>query len=219
MQEEWSKYYNGKFIDRDEYLVNECVGKKVLHIGCADSPFTENKYRNGTSLQQKLAIKSEYVVGLDIDDDALQICKKYSKNNNEMYLNQKEFEVEAKKYKFDTIIAGDVIEHVNSPIEFLKYLIDLSEQYNSTLIITTINATAIKPALRGLFYREAVHPDHNCYFSCGTIRGLMKKLNATQKQEYIFFNYKSNLSIFFKLLSKISPLTSDGLGIKIYQKL
>ncbi len=45
--------------------------------------------------------------------------------------------------KFDTIIAGEIIEHVESPIKFVKYCKSLLKN-NGRIIITTPNAAGIQ---------------------------------------------------------------------------
>lgn len=45
--------------------------------------------------------------------------------------------------KFDTIIAGEIIEHLSSPIEFIKYCKTLLKK-SGRIVITTPNATGIQ---------------------------------------------------------------------------
>lgn len=54
-----------KMIRRDDWLVEACRGKRVLHIGCTDSPITTDKISNRELLHFKLAAVAKQIIGLD----------------------------------------------------------------------------------------------------------------------------------------------------------
>ena len=153
-------------IDRDSTIVSICKGKSVLHIGAADSPFHEDKAKQGILLHQKVEHVASELIGVDIDQEAIESLKKWGVEN--IILGDIRSRDLLSGRIFDVVLCCDVIEHVDGP----RQLLDAAARYlgeHSYLIITTINATAVKPALRAAFGYEAVHPDHICYFSFGTL--------------------------------------------------
>jgi D-alanyl-D-alanine carboxypeptidase len=57
---------------RDDYIVNTCKGKNILHIGAADWPYTQEKLDGGNLLYALLdnVVKSQ--VGIDLDKEAFK---------------------------------------------------------------------------------------------------------------------------------------------------
>lgn len=61
---------------RDDYLLNLAKGRKVLHIGCTDWPYTEEKIENGTLFHDKLVKVAKKVVGIDISEEGVKVMRK-----------------------------------------------------------------------------------------------------------------------------------------------
>src|SRR3990172_9925288 len=154
-----NRLHNARVVDREDQLIRECVGKKVLHLGCTDSPFTQNNLDNGTALHPKLESVASEIVGVDIDEAALaslgNMCQR-----SELVCCDVESTVLLDRLSgrnFDVVVCADIIEHLNNPGAMLSNLVKVMRP-GSKVVITTINALAIKLVLRALFAREAVHP-------------------------------------------------------------
>lgn len=197
-------------VNRDIIITSMCTGKSVLHVGAADSPFHEDKAKNGMLLHQKIERVASELIGIDIDQNAIESLKKWGIKN--IIIGDIKSKDLLHGKTFDVVLCCDVIEHVDEPGQLLgaakRYLAD-----HSRLVVTTINATAAKPALRAMFGREAVHPDHICYFSFGTLCRLMQRWNL--KPEYFgTFNYPTVhrlTGILMKLISQCAPGLGDGI--------
>lgn len=168
---DWTKKIpSGCLIDRDEEIVEQCRGKTILHVGAADAPFEVDKGRTGVLLHQKIQRVAKRVVGVDIDVKAIEALREFGIDDIVCadFCASDPFPGEV----FDVVLCCDVIEHVPSPGPLLsacrRYMDD-----NSKLIVTTINATALKPALRALAGRESVHSDHLAYYSFATLGKLL----------------------------------------------
>jgi len=78
--------------------------------------------------------------------------------------------------------------------------------------VTTINATAAKPAIRALFSREDVHFEHTAYFSYSTLCQVLM-MNRFVPESFGAFSYPTYsrvLGMFFRTLAKFAPGTADG---------
>lgn len=52
---------------RHPFIVDYCIGKKVLHIGCVDAGLMEERYKQNELLHQKLDKVASLLYGIDID--------------------------------------------------------------------------------------------------------------------------------------------------------
>ena len=57
--------------NREQFILNKCKGKKVLHLGCCDSPVTKFKFKNETLLFQLIDDICAIQQGLDFDQDSI----------------------------------------------------------------------------------------------------------------------------------------------------
>ena len=40
--------------DRVSYILSACLGKRVLHVGCVDAPYTQRRFERGTLLHMAI---------------------------------------------------------------------------------------------------------------------------------------------------------------------
>src|SRR5436190_1514233 len=109
-----------KIVDRDTYFLDACRGKKVLHIGCTDAPFTQSKFASGALLHQKLGPVTSILVGVDIDKESVDWLTE--RGVKDLYVwDASNIKTLVAKIGFipDVIVAGEVLEHLSSPLEFL----------------------------------------------------------------------------------------------------
>ncbi|GAC1387363.1 MAG: hypothetical protein NVS1B7_1530 [Candidatus Saccharimonadales bacterium] len=131
--EAWSKVYN--FIKPNS---------RILDIGCSSGRLGEALIKD----------KNAYVVGLDLDDDDIELAKK---NLNEAHKLNIEKDKVSHLGKFDMIIMADVIEHLVDPVKALKKIRSLLNPKGELIfsIPNMANATVRIELLKGHFeYRE-----------------------------------------------------------------
>jgi len=221
-------------VNKEKYILEQLelfAKKKVLHVGCTNSPNTIHRWDTGTLLHKNLCdvanrIKAN-LVGIDIDDKAIKFLQK--KMPNSKFLNidaHKLWEYFREKTKFDLIIAGDVIEHLPNPGIFLKscerVLVD-----DGKIIISTSNSFGIIRFVKSLLFHEAVHSEHTAYYSPKTLDRLLQ-MNGLTIEKYNFYKSepvtKFSLNRYFSnTIESISciiwPHFSEGIIIKAYKKI
>jgi len=179
-----------KPVDRVEFLLSQCEGKRVLHLGCTNWPYTDGTLNDGSLLHSRIAERSDELFGVDTDDRGLEILRGRGVKN--LYLGDLERLEDCELNEtFDVIVAGEMIEHLNNPGLFLRGVKRFLGN-NSTLIITTINAYS---ALRFLIYSlkgkggsaEPVHPDHVAYYSFSTLKLLLER-NGFEITNFYFYD-------------------------------
>jgi SAM-dependent methyltransferase len=102
------KHKYGRTSDERANLIKNSIGsgKKVLDLGCRDGSLT------------KYYIDGNEVVGVDIDDIALSICKK-NLDIQTFHLDLNE-QLPFDNSSFDAVVAGEIIEHLIFPEFFVK---------------------------------------------------------------------------------------------------
>lgn len=199
-----NRLQHASLVARDACLIGHCFGKRVLHLGCTDSPFTQGKLENGASLHLKLEPASAEIVGVDIDEIGLTMLGKFCQKSKLLCFDVESpsfvNELSATHREFDLVVCADIIEHLNNPGAMLSNLSRIMKP-NSKLIVTTINALAAKLFLRALCGREAVHPDHVSYYSFATLKHLCGRFEFAVENEFQTFLYPFKS----RLLTAIQP--------------
>lgn len=207
-------------VDRVAFLKKLCKGKKVLHLGCADYPFTQDSIDAGRLLHFELDKITEELYGFDFDEKGLKILEENGATN----LYQADLEnldaVDLDK-KFDVIVAGEMIEHLSNPGLFLKGIQRYMSE-DTKLLITTINAyMGMRFWIYGLRGRggsfEPVHQDHVAYYSYSTLNLIVERENL-KVDEFMFYNlgdeHRVHLPWHYKFCNdvcvKIAPHWADG---------
>jgi 2-polyprenyl-3-methyl-5-hydroxy-6-metoxy-1,4-benzoquinol methylase len=221
LREVYNYYRAQKSVQRVDYILELCRGKKVLHLGCSDYPFTKDRIGTSLFLHDKLLKISSKVVGLDLSKEGIEIMKNAGYCN--IYLgNIENADIYDKLGIFDIILAGEIIEHISNPGLFLDSIREFIKNNNTKLIITTVNSYCL---FRNIYHfthlgKEYVHPDHVYYFSFSTLKRLLNQHKFTLI-DFVFYNIDQELkktksvAKYFWFLDMISkyffPSTSDGL--------
>jgi len=172
---------------RFEIIIKRVRGT-VLHLGSNNSEKGENL--------NKLLERNHKVYSCDIIGNP---DFKIDLNKNKWPINK----------KFDTIVAGEIIEHVENPLLFIKNCYNLLNK-EGKLILTTPNATSLSYIMNLMW---CVGSDKNlCHihaFTSGMIYVLIK--NAGFKNINIKYLNSYSKNIFTIFISKIIPRLSGGI--------
>lgn len=166
-----------KLSDRAARIVELCRGKRVLHIGCADQLFTDQKFLDGTLLHALVSAVAEESYGIDPSAESVAALERHGYRNLTIGTVQ---EVAKKglldSVQFDVLLAGEVLEHVPDAAGFLAGMRQFLGVPSSRLILTTPNAfCAYRFVHRMLGGSELVNCDHVAYYSPSTLTTLLRK--------------------------------------------
>jgi len=161
-------------VDRIEFIARACAGCRVLDLGAMDETALAAKRGRGTWLHGEIAISALAVDG--VDNSALVPAEGLRTGPNATIrrgdIAQPDLLVAALAPAPDVVVAGELIEHLENPLQFLKRLGSIGVLAGRTLILSTPNATALHNVLIGLTRRESTHQDHLCIFSYKTLATL-----------------------------------------------
>ncbi|CAN5282944.1 hypothetical protein BH20ACI2_BH20ACI2_19460 [soil metagenome] len=172
-------------------LINElCAGKSVLHLGCTNSPYTEESISDNSLLHFELKKISRDLWGIDSDQAGIDILASHG-SEQIVQGDLEKLEELRLDVPFDVILAGEMIEHLNNPGLFLQG-VKSHMGPDTILIITTINAYC---GMRFFYYGvrgkrgkfEPVHPDHVAYYSYSTLK-LMLERHGYKIDQFLFYD-------------------------------
>ena len=213
-----------RLVQRVDYILSQCEGKRVLHLGCTNWPYTENSLADGTLLHSAIRERCSDLYGIDADENGLELLRQKGFDN--LYTANLEaledFDITS---TFDLVIAGEMIEHLNNPGLFLKGIKRFLAP-GADLLITTVNAYCFVRALLYAFKgrggeNEPVHPDHVAYYSYSTLRLLLKR-HGFDNTEILFYDIGTEhrphnrrlINLANDVAVKLFPQLSDGLIAK-----
>ena len=161
---------------RQDYVLDRCAGRRVLHVGCVDAGLLEQRFLAGELMHQELAGVASELWGVDVDAAGIDFLRRNGFSN----LHVSDASAIASvpgitEVGFDVILATELLEHLSNPGLFLDGVRDLMRPGETELIVTVPNAFRVRTLLHLLRGVEYVHPDHNYWFSYHTITGLMRK--------------------------------------------
>ena len=173
-----------KFIcNRDEFILEKCTGKSVLHIGATDWPHTEKKLSEGTLLYANLneVVKSQ--VGIDLDKKTTDFLNDLNFKNSKVEIMDMN-KIYDLNISVDIILFTETIEHVVNAgiaLENLKKIMKTGTE----LIISTPNSYAVGNFFNAIKGREVQHPDHSLSFTHKTLLQLLHKCDL-EVSEFLY---------------------------------
>jgi len=166
-----------KITERMDYILEACRGRQVLHLGCANAPYTEEEIARDNLLFTHVDKVAATQYGIDLSPDGIAILRARGFGN--LAVADIEALPEPPPFAdidFDIVLAGDTIEHLTNPGAFLLGVRRYLQRPASRLLLTTVNAYCAYRFFYSLLTgREGVHPGHTCYFSAKTLTALLAR--------------------------------------------
>ncbi len=209
-----------ELVQRVDFVKAMCAGKKVLHLGCANYPYTRNSIENEMLLHFDLEKIAGDLYGFDFDQPGLDILAK-SGTKNLYRADLERLEDVPLSETFDVIVAGEIIEHLNNPGLFLNGIRRFMNS-ETRIIVTTVNAyCGLLFLIYGLRGRggtnEPVHRDHVAYYSYSTL-GLLLARHNLPVEKFMFYDVGTEhrphnrkiWNLANDIFVKLSPQLGDG---------
>lgn len=176
-------------LGRLQVLSSLCAGKRVLHVGCADWPITDVR----TSLHVALEAHCAALDGVDPHAGALDQLRPFVKGELFTDLSQA-------TGRYDVVLVPEVMEHVADVEGFLAQI----EAVDASCFLISV-PDAFQCRSRHFDYigetetfLEAVHPDHNVWYTPYTFANTIRKYSGLELQRMWFFNRISLLALLSK---------------------
>jgi 2-polyprenyl-3-methyl-5-hydroxy-6-metoxy-1,4-benzoquinol methylase len=199
--------------DKNTFVVDRARGKAVLHIGMGgfvdDAERTEKFIQDelAGSLHVQIAGVARSLAGFDIDQktiDAMRTvvpeCDYYLGD-----LTATQLPDDLAGRRFDLIVFGDVLEHLDNFRQALTNLKSLLAP-GGQLLISTANAHSFDAFVKMMFSYESAHEEHTSYFSYLTLKRLleMNRLALTDFRYYTHLHVKKYESLTHRISYTVS---------------
>jgi predicted TPR repeat methyltransferase len=202
-----------RVVSRVDEILRLCRGKKVLHLGCTDAPYTKERGERLLHTRMLEVTDASALWGLDVSEDGCRMLQEMG-FDHVLHGNVEDMSASLLAENFDVVVAGEIIEHLANVGLFLDGVREIMSP-TTELVVTTPNASSIKGFVHALLRREKVHPDHNYYFSHRTATQVLEKFGLTPREVYYYQDVEgTGMTRFvdrtFKLATKWSPVWADG---------
>src|SRR5437763_4321607 len=104
--------------NREAVILDLCAGKRVIHLGFVDEHQLEAKRKGGRWLHDRLGEVSRQLIGIDLDPAGVETARELG---YEAYVADAQDEAELRQLALEpaeVVVAGEVIEHLESPGRF-----------------------------------------------------------------------------------------------------
>ena len=185
--------HSNLFPHRDDFIIKECRGKNVLHIGACDWPFTEKKFNSSSLLFQKIDAVCSQQLGVDMDKGSIDFLNSKNLKKSKLVMADMNDSFET---SFDTevIIFADTLEHLSNAGVALESLKNKMSQ-NTKMILTVPNAFFVGNFMYSFLGREAQHPDHKAAYTPKTLTQLLTSCEFHINELYMTYPDTNNPSI------------------------
>ncbi len=184
-----------EIISREATIINLIRDKDVIHIGCSDHiQIINSKIRDNIWLHKLITENARKCFGIDIDRDSIDYVKKELGYQNVFYGNilTDEFK-DLKENKWDYAVFGEIIEHLDDPVSFLKVFKAKYGENVSRFIITVPSIYNKRQYINMKNYREVINSDHRFWFTPYTISKVL--VSAGYNPEKLDYSNLQSLSI------------------------
>ncbi len=215
------KFANGKFFtvaapnnkntDRLDFLEDISKEKRIIHVGFADHiPLIDSKISNGTWLHKRLIDVSNKCVGIDILQDSVTYVREKHKISNLFCLDIIKDEPPASiaNEVWDYMIIGEVIEHIDNPVEFLDIIRQKYKPFVKNIIITVPNAFRWHNIRLIFKHQEFINTDHRFWFTPFTLAKIITQAGYDMDY-YLLSQTIVDFSFLKKTLIKRYPLCRE----------
>lgn len=156
-------------VDRIDYIVSRCAGRRVLDLGCYDETALV-KRDTDTWLHGRIAAVATSVLGIDSSEAIPPGGVATGPHSRIVRGDARAFAEAAGTGQYDVAVAGELIEHLPNALEFLRTI--KAGLGGRRFILSTPNATSLTNTILGVAGRESNHPDHLQVFSFKTLNTL-----------------------------------------------
>lgn len=203
-------------LSREALIVDIIRNKSVLHIGCSDHiQIIDEKIKNGNWLHKLITDNASHCIGIDIDKPSIEYIRGRLGYNN-VYHGDITADIikPVTERKWDYVIFGEIVEHLDNPVNFLKAFREKYGDYISKFIITVPNIYNLQDYRAMLRYNENINTDHRFSFTPYTINKVI--YSAGYMPEQVFYANIISLNFRELVIRKLKKIFKMPLGYPFY---
>lgn len=207
-----------KLYSRIDWLAQMVTEKHVIHLGCVDHNLStiKKKLKKNLWLHARLVDTSKRCLGIDINESGIRCLREELGYNDVLagnIINQNYSEIENSHWEY--IILGEIIEHMNNPLDSLR---KIHHQYKNSIekiIITVPNAFALRNFKHSGKGIERINSEHRYWFTPYTICKILTITGYNVRSLRACGGNKNKARSFFKNFQlQRYPLLRNGLIVE-----
>jgi SAM-dependent methyltransferase len=161
-------------VDRYQHLLGVCRGKRVIDLGFVDEGRLTTKRKQRAWLHELLSRSARELVGIDSDAGGVRLARKLGFESYAADCQSDSDLMDLELEQADVVVAGELIEHLDRPGDFLEAVKTLVGP-TGVLVLTTPNAARLTNLLGSLAHRELANPDHVAWYSWHALKTLLER--------------------------------------------
>jgi len=157
--------------DRSELLEQMVAGKSVIHLGCCGHLVQIDEHREADIwLHDRILRSSTRCAGIDIDPQSVEYLTNSLGIGNVYRCDITEgLPRELDGADWDILLAGEILEHVDNPVEFLRKMRERLEGRVREVVISVPNAMSLYCLYKTARHVEPINSDHRYSFTPYTL--------------------------------------------------
>jgi hypothetical protein len=200
-------FLKNNIVNREDFIVDFCREKNVLHIGFTDYPFTVEKLKQNNLLHTKIKQVANFALGVDNNQESIEEYVKLSGDTQVMYADVlNNYSSDFLQHNFNVIVFAEVLEHLQNPASAIT-LMSKTFKENTQVLVTVPNYTSLDSVSASLNKTESVHPHHYWYFSPYTLNKLF--IEQGFACEYMCFGMYYNTGVSINPVLQNNTFTGD----------
>lgn len=205
-----------RIISREAAITEIIKDKSVIHIGCSDHiQIINEKIKNNKWLHKLITDNAKKAIGIDIDKESIEFIKSDLGYTNVFHgdILTDAFDI-IKESNWDYVVMGEMVEHLNDPVNFLKVFRQKYGDMVENFIITVPNVYNLQQFRNMLNYHEVINSDHRFWFTPYTISKIL--VSAGYSPELINFANLQSLNFQELIVRKLKRITGMKIGYPFY---
>jgi 2-polyprenyl-3-methyl-5-hydroxy-6-metoxy-1,4-benzoquinol methylase len=204
-------------INRQDYLLKVLKGKKVIHVGCIDHVvMIEEKIKNNTWLHSEITKVAKKNLGVDINEEGIRFVREKLQIENIIncdLTNSAHISSTIVEEKWDYIVLGEILEHVDNPVHFLEQIKKNYGHVIQKIIITVPNAFYLRNIEVVLLKKyEQINSDHRYWFTPFTLAKVMLRAGIEiDSFRCLLMGAVNARGFFHKIIYKKFPMLRTGI--------
>ena len=217
-----------RVVERRRFLEDAVRGKRAIHLGFVDTGLMTERRATGTWLHDVLAAAAAELVGVDADEGGVELARSLGYDAHVADCQSTAQLAGLNLEPADVVVAGELIEHLDRPGDFLDAARTLLGP-DGVLVLTTPNALRLTNTLAALVRREVVSRDHVAWYSWRTLATLLDRHGLTVAElayypiqhlpagpalplrDRLLVRAYNATRVLARPLTALSPLLADGL--------
>lgn len=195
-----------KIISREAAIIELIKAQNVIHIGCSDHiPVIKQKIESNSWLHKLITDNAKICIGIDNDRESIEFIKKETGFQNVYYgdILTDNFE-NINEIKWDYVVFGEIVEHLDNPVNFLKVFKEKYGEKVSKFIITVPSIYNIHQFKNMMNFLEIINSDHRFWFTPYTIAKVL--VSAGYNPEKITYANLQSLNTKELIIRKIKRI-------------